>query len=217
MAEAQCTLFDLLLNSLLSSQIQLSTRNKMKISLRKASALQNRINETLREVLVTTRVEVSEFVDVEQTVDKAINTFNTNESRRNKLLIALYNIRSLVGTANVNSTIDMKLATAAYIDKRLAQLQELVNQPVMQSYAEIKGKVAKAAALAPEARRFSYDSEGVQVSIITAEHVAQFKKEIAALRKQKQKINDEILELNIKTEIELSDATVVLLQNEGIL
>jgi hypothetical protein len=37
------------------------------------------------------------------------------------------------------------------------------------------------------------------------------------LKKQKQKLNDEILELNIKTEIPLSDDIVATLQSEGLL
>jgi hypothetical protein len=37
------------------------------------------------------------------------------------------------------------------------------------------------------------------------------------LKKQKQKLNDEILELNIKTEIPLADDTVATLQAEGLL
>ena len=43
------------------------------------------------------------------------------------------------------------------------------------------------------------------------------KKEIKNLKKQKQKLNDEVLELNIKTEIPLSDDTVETLNNEGLL
>jgi hypothetical protein len=37
------------------------------------------------------------------------------------------------------------------------------------------------------------------------------------LKKQKQKLNDEVLELNVRTEIELTDDVEVVLVREGIL
>jgi hypothetical protein len=37
------------------------------------------------------------------------------------------------------------------------------------------------------------------------------------LKKQKQQLNDEVLELNIKTEVPLSDDTVATLQVEGLI
>jgi hypothetical protein len=40
--------------------------------------------------------------------------------------------------------------------------------------------------------------------------------EIKNLKKQKQKLNDEVLELNIKTEIPLSEEVVATLQSEGL-
>jgi hypothetical protein len=41
--------------------------------------------------------------------------------------------------------------------------------------------------------------------------------EIKNLKKQKQKINDEVLELNIKTEIPLSEDVVATLTAEGLI
>jgi hypothetical protein len=47
--------------------------------------------------------------------------------------------------------------------------------------------------------------------------IDQAKTEIKHLKKQKQKLNDEILELNIKTEIPLSGDVVATLQAEGLI
>ena len=52
---------------------------------------------------------------------------------------------------------------------------------------------------------------------MSQEQIDQAKGEILNLRKQKQKINDEVLELNIKTEIPLSDDVVAILQAEGLI
>ena len=56
----------------------------------------------------------------------------------------------------------------------------------------------------------------VSTSVIGIEQVDQAKTEIKNLKKQKQKLNDEILELNIKTEIPLTDEVVATLQAEGL-
>jgi hypothetical protein len=52
---------------------------------------------------------------------------------------------------------------------------------------------------------------------VAAEQIEQAKAEVKNLKKQKQKINDEVLELNIKTEIPLSEDVVATLTAEGLL
>jgi predicted nucleic acid-binding Zn-ribbon protein len=53
--------------------------------------------------------------------------------------------------------------------------------------------------------------------VVSQEQIDQVKAEIQNLKKQKQKLNDEILELNIKTEIPLSDDVVATLTQEGLI
>jgi hypothetical protein len=53
--------------------------------------------------------------------------------------------------------------------------------------------------------------------VISQEQIDQIKVEIKNLKKQKQKLNDEVLELNIKTEIPLSDDVVTTLTEEGLI
>jgi len=56
----------------------------------------------------------------------------------------------------------------------------------------------------------------VSTSVVGRDQIDQAKAEIQNLKKQKQKLNDEVLELNIKTEIPLSDDVVATLQAEGL-
>jgi hypothetical protein len=53
--------------------------------------------------------------------------------------------------------------------------------------------------------------------VLGLEQIAQAKTEILSLKKQKQKINDEVLELNIKTEIPLTEDVVAVLQAEALI
>jgi len=191
----------------------------MNITLRKANAVQNSINETVKNIRVDLTIEINEFQNVEDTLSKANNELIVNDGRRQNLTMALYNIRALVGTANAASGIDTALAKAAFIDKRISQLEQLANGTEITSLEVIKGKLEKIKNdKGDNTRRSIYGySDTVSTGILSKEQIAQARTEILNLKKQKQKLNDEILELNIKTEIPLGDDTVATLTAEGLL
>jgi hypothetical protein len=191
----------------------------MNITLRKASAIQNSINDAVKSIKVELTVELNEFVNVETALAKANGDMVANDGRRQRLTMALYNIRALVGTANAQSGIDTNLAKAAFIDKRIGQLEELAKATEITDLDVIKGKLDKIKNDKGEtSRRSIYGySDTVSTSVISKAQIDQAKAEILNLKKQKQKLNDEILELNIKTEIPLSDEVVASLQAEGLL
>jgi len=191
----------------------------MNLTLRKANAVQAGINDAIKSIDIKTSVELNEFQDVAVELKKANDALFANDARRQRLLLSLYNIRGLVGAANAQSGIDMKLATAAFLDKRLAQLDTLAKLEPVTDLAVINGKLEKIRNDKSETSRsriYGY-SDTVSTTVIGAEQIAQIKAEVQNLKKQKQKLNDEILELNIKTEIPLSDDAVAALQAEGIL
>jgi uncharacterized protein YdcH (DUF465 family) len=191
----------------------------MNITLRKANAVQNSINDTVKNIRVDLTVEINEFQTVEDTLSKVNNELIANDGRRQNLTMALYNIRALVGTANAASGIDTALAKAAFIDKRIGQLEQLANGTEITPLEVIKGKLEKIKNdKGDNTRRSIYGySDTVSTGILSKEQIAQAKTEILNLKKQKQKLNDEILELNIKTEIPLGDDTVATLQAEGLI
>ena len=190
----------------------------MNITLRKAKAVQNNINDAIKSIRIETNVDLNEFQNVEEVIGTANNTLIENDGRRQQLTMALYNIRALVGTANSASGIDTALAKAAFIDKRIGQLEELAQAKEMTALDVIKGKLEKIKGLKDEARSrvFGY-GDSITTSILSKDQIRQAKTEILSLKKQKQKINDEVLELNIKTEIPLSEDVVKTLQTEGLL
>jgi hypothetical protein len=191
----------------------------MNITLRKANAVQNSINDTIKGIKIEFNIELNEFQDVEAAITQANSELVTNEGRRQKLIMALYNIRALVGTANAASGINTALAKAAFIDKRIGQLEELAKATEITSLEVIKGKLEKIKNDKGEtSRRSIYGySDTVSTSILSKDQITQAKAEILNLKKQKQQINDEVLELNIKTEVPLNEDTVATLQAEGLL
>jgi DNA repair exonuclease SbcCD ATPase subunit len=189
----------------------------MNISLRKANAVQNSINEAIRGVDITTTISINEFQDIEAELTRANNELFANDVRRQKLLLALYNIRGLVGTANAQSGIDMNLAKAAFIDKRVAQLEEIASAKPVTDLDVLKGKMEKIRNRVDDSRGIYGRDDSLTTSVVGQEQLKQIRDEIKNLKKQKQKLNDEILELNIKTEIPLSDDVVTTLQSEGLI
>jgi hypothetical protein len=190
----------------------------MNITLRKANAIQNSINDVVKNIKIDLTVELNEFQNIEETITKANSSLIENDGRRQKLIMALYNIRALVGTANAASGIDTALAKAAFIDKRIGQLEQLTAAVEITELEVIKGKLEKIKNDKGESRRSIYGyNDTVSTGVLSKEQIAQAKAEVLNLKKQKQKLNDEILELNIKTEIPLADDTVATLQAEGLL
>ena len=192
----------------------------MNITLRKANAIQHSINEAIKKIEVALTVEINEFQTVEEVITKANSLLVENDTRRQKLTMALYNIRALVGTANTSSGIDTALAKAAFIDKRIGQLEELAKATVITSLDVIKGKLDKIRndknVESARSRIYGY-SDTVTTGVLSAEQITQAKAEVLSLKKQKQKINDEVLEFNIKTEIPLSEEVVAVLQAETLI
>lgn len=190
----------------------------MNITLRKANAIQNSIQEALRSIKIETSIEINEFQKPAEELQKANDALFKADNRRQKLLLAMYNIRGLVGTANASSGIDLALAKAAFIDKRIGQLEDLANLKPMVELSIIEGKLEKIRNRKEESRASLYGrDETVSTNVVVADQIKQAKDEILNLKKQKQKLNDEILELNIKTEIPLSEEVVATLQSEGLL
>lgn len=187
----------------------------MKISLRKANALQNSIQDHLKTIATTLSISLNEFQDPERELVAARNEFSKSDTRRVALTKALYYVRAQVGRANVESGVSDLLAQAAFNDKRLATLKAIVEGDVTESMDVVRGKLRKIAEDKSDRRIYSYDST-VTVGVLTAQHMDEFKSEMLSRKKEKQSINDKILELNVRTEIELDAETVSVLQNEQL-
>jgi hypothetical protein len=189
----------------------------MKITLRKASALQNAIQEAVKAIEVAVKVELNQFQG-DAVLESARQKALTNESRRAELTRVLYQIRAQVGQANVASGIDARLASAAYIDKRIGQLQGCISADALQEDAVvISGKLEQIRSSKDEGRRSIYGfHDTVSTGVFTQADIVELKAKQQSLKKEKQKMNDEILELNVRTEITLTDDAVAVLTREGL-
>jgi hypothetical protein len=187
----------------------------MKITLRKANALQTAIQDQIKTVEVKTSISINEFQSPESELVAARTQVLQGDVRRNELTKALYAIRASVGRANVESGVSDLLTQAAYVDKRIGHLKGFVEGEVAEKLDVVTGKLAKIAGADKSSRIYGYH-DTVSTGVLEQADIDAFRKEMLGLKKEKQSINDKVLELNVRTEIDLDADTVALLQAEQL-
>ena len=187
----------------------------MKITLRKANALQNTIQDHIKTLEIKTSVSLNEFQNVDGELALAQGAVVTNDLKRARLTKALYGIRAQVGRANVESGVSDLLADAAYVDKRLGHLKGLTESKAVEPMSVLVGKVEKLRGTESKNRMYGYN-DTVDTGVLSLDQIEAYKADVRSLKKEKQSINDKVLELNVRTEIELDAATVDLLRAEQL-
>jgi hypothetical protein len=187
----------------------------MKVSLRKANKIQVDINEVLKSILFKTEIEINEFQKPEQEISNQSKIFFDNINRRNALLKSLYEIRKLVSSANSANGVDSKLADLAFLEKEVVFFTTHSKANVRLSPDVIHGKLAKISNRSDEGNYYSKSE--VETSIFTDDDINTLKTLLTVAKKEKQKLQDELLELNVQTTIQLSDETVATLKKEDII
>ena len=188
----------------------------MKITLRKANAVQLSINEMIKGLSFDSSVQLNEFEPATAQIDAVRNTFETHRATRAKLVGALYEIRKAVARANADESINDMLAEVAMLEKEIQFNNIYATKSSRLSDAVIDGKLEKIKNTSEESRMYGrYDT--IDTGIFTKEEVEEFKRTVADLKRQKQKLQDTLLELNVQTEIELDEETARFLERADIL
>jgi len=190
----------------------------MKINLRKANALQLSIQEAIKSIKFDTEVKVNEFQVAEDEIARLRNDFAAKQERHRGLLNSLYDIRKAVSQANSAQGVDVKLADVALMDKKIQYLAELAGKTVRDSVEVVAGKMEKLRNRKEDTRSLYYGHDAtVDTSIFTQEDIAGFRTAVSLGKKAKQKLQDELLEINVRTEIDLSADVITVLTTEGLL
>lgn len=186
----------------------------MKITLRKANALQLAISEAVKNISVETDVKINEFQNGEAEIARVAAEFQTNLARRTQLMDAMYAIRKAVSTANAGAGVDVKLADVAQLEKQVQFYNGLAGKKTRDEAAVVEGKLKRLSEVEAKSRMYGY-GDTVDTSVLTAEDIKGFRNAAATAKKAKQKLQDELLEINVRTEIEVAD--VDFLTAEGLL
>ena len=188
----------------------------MKITLRKANALQNSINDVIKQIDIKTEIALTEFHKPEDEIARAATAARAGIQRRELLNHALYGIRHRVAEANNASGVNRNLTEVAALEKQIQFYTGLVSKEVRESAEVLAGKLRKIGEQEAKSRIYGY-GDTVNTSVFTAEDIAGFKKTVSDLKKSKQQLQDSILELNVRTEVELNDTVVEILRAEGLI
>lgn len=187
----------------------------MKVTLRKANALQAAIVEAIAGLELATDVAINEFEKPTAKIDEAQNKFSTHMATRSKLLGVQYEIRRAVAHANAEAGINDLLADVAMVEKDIALYTRLAKvRPALENDV-IVGKLGKIKGRGED--QYFGREDIVQTSIFNEAAIEEFKAKLAALKKQKASLQDSLLELNVQTEIEVSDEAEKLLVRAGII
>jgi len=187
----------------------------MKLTLRKANAIQVVINEMIKGLDLSTSVTLNEFEEVQEQIDAVRNRFFTHTATRNKLVMALYEIRAKVARANAESGINDHLANVAYLEKQISHNTMLASKGAQTALRVLNGQVKKLSEVKEDG--YGYSRRDVVTSIFTEEEVEDFKRTAADFKREKQRIQDLLLELNVQTEIQLDEETARFLEKADIL
>ena len=187
----------------------------MKLTLRKANALQAAINEMVKGLDLSTTVTLNEFEEVQDQIDAVRNRFFTHNATRTKLVSALYEIRRKVAVANAEAGINDMLADVAALEKQIGYNNQLASKGAQTAMRVLNGQVKKNAEAKDEG--FGYSRRDVVTSIFTEEEVEDFRRSAANAKREKQRLQDQLLELNVQTEIELDEETARFLEKADIL
>ena len=177
----------------------------MKLTLRKANALQLLINEHIAATSISTQVSVSKYDDPLLAVIHAGEVFLASLAKTRSLLEVLYLIRQKVADASHKAGVSTILSEVAHIDKLTGVLKPLAS---LSSFAPTEEVLRETHAdLKKDAPQNSYSSrrDAFQTGAIPQTWLPTYVKEVSDLRKKKQSLSDKLLELNIKNEIELSE------------
>lgn len=188
----------------------------MKINLRKSNILQLAIQDALKGIKFTTDASINEFQDAELKISDLKAKFLADNQRHTALTESLYEIRKAVSQANHSVGVNIKLADIAICDKQIQTYTELASKAVRENAEVVAGKMNKIRNRKEDARSVYYSESTVDTSIFSVEDIAEFRAHVIRAKKEKQRLQDELLDINVRTEFTLSEQVVGTLTAEGL-
>ena len=189
------------------------------ISLRKANAIQQSITELVRGINYELSTSISEFEDVDTKLATAKQKSIVAITTATDLYEALYSIRLLISDANATSGINGLLTRIAHMDKIILVNNQVASASPQAELTVIKGKHDKIKNNNVQDGISVYSSRitEVQSGVYTQDELVNFKLASNAVKKEKTKLQDKLLELNINTTIELPDSVVQILETADLI
>ena len=191
----------------------------MKITLRKASALQAAVSNLISETYARPVFSVDDESLLAEEVPQAREEYETNLRRLRSLIEVKYSLRKAIGDMNLSAGVTSLLTQEREITELMGELESVVDRVNGRCFTveQIQAKFDKhnqRVALAGSS--YMGRSISVDTDLISKEEVDELRKEILSLKRQRQTVNDRVLEINVSTYVTLTDAEETILMDEGL-
>ena len=192
----------------------------MKITLRKASALQAAVSNLIGEIYARPVVSVDDESVLAEDVAQAKEDYGTNLRRLRSLIEVKYSLRKAIGDLNLSSGVTSLLTQEREIAELMGELDNVVERTNGRCFTveQMQAKFDKHnQRVALSGSSYMGRSITVETDLISKEEVAELRKEILSLKRQRQTVNDRVLEINVSTYVTLTDAEEKILMDEGLI
>ncbi len=193
----------------------------MKVTLRKANAIQAEIRKAIATKTVSDTVSVNEYTaDITGVLEKAKVEFATDVTRKIALNTALFNIRKSVAQVNASAGVSDMLADIELIDATMAVYSSVSTKEVAKPVSEITARIEKMKAPSVESTRSAIYGDrynNVETSVVEQRTIDTAKNMVKSLKREKQTLQDKLLTQNVNCTIEISEVDEMVLKVEGII
>ena len=189
----------------------------MKVSLRKANALQEQLNEAIKNrPSADHEVNVVDYELWKSEIENAQTKWYKEVESKLKMVEARFSIRKSIANHNTLSGVTDLLTDLNHVESKITTIQRWILQRDVRSKDEVLEKQrSRKVARAENADYDGYIS--MDVSVISKGDHDHWTEKVQELRRTKARINDELLSLNIKTEIDLTPEVVKILKQENLI
>ena len=193
----------------------------MKINLRKASALSAEIRNAAKNVSTEVSFSANLYSDnIQATAENMRVTLMENIVRKDRLDAVARAIRGLVGRANAEAGINDLLTEDSYLEALESRLKAFAHTKPMEDWTAFTKLIeARKAASAAGNSRVAYGGfdSSIDVPLLTSDDIAYFNNYLLEIRRRRREIKDRTVEINVRTEIEVSSDSEEILRQEGLI
>jgi hypothetical protein len=193
----------------------------MKINLRKAAALVTEVRSAAKNIDTETVFSANLYSDnIRENASAKREMLLANIARRDQLEGVATGLRGLIGRANAESGINDLLSEDAYLEASETRLRGYIGTTPQEDWSTFNNMVAarKTSATSAPSRGIygSFDST-TSVSLLTSSDIQKFNEQLTATRRRRREIKDRTVEINVRTEIEVSSEAETILRQEGLI
>lgn len=191
----------------------------MKINLRKASVVQQTIQDEIKRLgteSVTLKVSLFE-TEVQARLDEKMEKVRENHAHAGRLMHANRFLRAIVARKNAEVGITDYLAEEAMLASAEARVKGFSEAEVRPNLDSLKAEVESRKANSNNERMSIYGRDySIDVNVVPAGAIAEAKKELESIRKRRRKIKDEMVSINVRTEFEVPEQVALVLTELGL-